>query len=86
MQAPPYARYNTYHNQKRQLLGNQAGNAAPAWRVNQAQARRDLVANKGSKILLSRLPVDVSESEVEVCLLLSVVCVSMESDHTAHYL
>ncbi|OCH85767.1 hypothetical protein OBBRIDRAFT_797835 [Obba rivulosa] len=71
MQAhPQHARLNTYHGPKRQLLGNQAGHAAPAWRVNQvAQAKKPggpSTVDPGSRILLSRLPLDVSESEVQV--------------------
>ena len=61
------SRYSYYHNQKRQLIGHQPGVAAPAWKVNQ-QARRAPGSQvlPGSKILLSRLPVDVGEDEVEV--------------------
>ncbi|EMD35439.1 hypothetical protein CERSUDRAFT_116201 [Gelatoporia subvermispora B] len=67
---PQHARLNTYHGTKRQLLGNQAGQAPPAWRVNQtAQAKKAVgssAVDSGSKILLSRLPLDVSEDEVQV--------------------
>lgn len=48
----------TNHSSKRQLLGNQAGRVPPAWRD---QRQTEL----GSKILLSRLPPDVGELEVE---------------------
>ncbi|KAF7791638.1 hypothetical protein EIP86_002658 [Pleurotus ostreatoroseus] len=60
-------RYNNYHNTKRQLVGYQPGLAAPAWKTNQ-QARKTsgTQAQQGSKILLSRLPPDVSQDEVEV--------------------
>ena len=44
---------------KRRLLGNQAGLVPPAWR--DSKSRED----HGSKILLSRLPPDVGEVEVE---------------------
>ncbi|PSR73983.1 hypothetical protein PHLCEN_2v10214 [Hermanssonia centrifuga] len=66
MQAQPPYRYNSYHGQKRQLLGSHAGNAAPAWKVNQ-QARKASGSQEllGSKILLSRLPTDVGEDEVQ---------------------
>ena len=47
-----------YHSSKRHLLGNQAGHVPPAWRD---QKQKD----QGSKILLSRLPPDVGELEVE---------------------
>lgn len=69
------ARLNTYHGPKRQLLGNHtAGRAAPSWRSNaipeeaaaaQAAAKRVTIRNlSGSKILLSCLPNDVSESDI----------------------
>ncbi|KAK7681360.1 hypothetical protein QCA50_015451 [Cerrena zonata] len=60
-------RFNNYHSSKRQLLGNQPGHAAPAWRVNNpaAPAPGKKVPEQGSKILLSRLPLDVAEEEVE---------------------
>ncbi|KAG0696594.1 hypothetical protein DFH29DRAFT_812790 [Suillus ampliporus] len=50
----------SYHGAKRTLLGNQAGNVPPAWRD-----AKDKQKERGSKILLSRLPVDVGETEVE---------------------
>ncbi|KAI0942071.1 hypothetical protein AcV7_002603 [Taiwanofungus camphoratus] len=72
MQAhPQHARLNAYHGTKRQLLGNQAGHAAPAWHTNHPVHGKKLAGpsnavEKGSKILLSRLPSDVGENEVEV--------------------
>ncbi|KIJ59391.1 hypothetical protein HYDPIDRAFT_100831 [Hydnomerulius pinastri MD-312] len=57
-QSKPLARINSYHNSKRHLLGNQTGQAAPAWRDQKPK-------DQGSKILLSRLPPDVGETEVE---------------------
>ncbi|KAI9567532.1 hypothetical protein HD554DRAFT_2107846 [Boletus coccyginus] len=51
-------RIANYHSPKRHLLGNQAGQVPPAWRD---QKQKD----HGSKILLSRLPPDVGELEVE---------------------
>lgn len=70
MQAQPqYARLNAYHGPKRKLLGIQAAHAPPAWRGNAAAGKRPAVPpppEKGSKILLSQLPVDVGENEVEV--------------------
>ncbi|KAJ3915781.1 hypothetical protein F5877DRAFT_47939 [Lentinula edodes] len=61
-------RYNSFHGPKQRVLGNwQAGNVAPAWRSSaqgQSQSfRRQQAA--GSKILLSQLPLDVGEKEVE---------------------
>ncbi|KAG8216746.1 hypothetical protein J3R82DRAFT_6961 [Butyriboletus roseoflavus] len=47
-----------YHSPKRHILGNQAGQVPPAWRD---QKQKD----QGSKILLSHLPPDVGELEVE---------------------
>lgn len=52
------SRIANYHSPKRLLLGNQAGQVPPAWRD---QKQKD----QGSKILLSRLPPDVGELEVE---------------------
>lgn len=74
MNGQPHARLNSYHGPKRQLLGNHAGHAAPAWRnVHELPGQtaalgknRHNVQEQGSKILLSRLPVDVGEKEVEV--------------------
>lgn len=67
-----YARLHTFHGSKRQLLGNQAGTAAPAWRGNVVSQNRaagvkgKAPAESGSTIFLSKLPVDVGEKEVEV--------------------
>ncbi len=68
-----YTRYNTFHTPKQQVLGNNAGHAAPAWRVAGSSGAnasigkgKQAASQAGSKILLSRLPVDVSEKEVEV--------------------
>ncbi|KAJ3868225.1 RNA-binding domain-containing protein [Lentinula novae-zelandiae] len=61
-------RYNSFHGPKQRVLGNwQAGNVAPAWRSSaqgQSQSLRRQQA-AGSKILLSQLPLDVGEKEVE---------------------
>lgn len=73
----PYARLNAFHGQKRQLLGNSAGHVPPAWRhagpptgphsaVNGPARGRMPTNEAGSKIFLSRLPMDVGETEVEV--------------------
>ncbi|RDB30822.1 mRNA export protein mlo3 [Hypsizygus marmoreus] len=69
MNGQPYARLNTFHGPKRQLLGNQAGYAAPAWRnvppiPGQVIGKGKHVA-QDSKIFLSKLPLDVGEKEVE---------------------
>ena len=56
---------NTYHSHKQRVLGNPATQPAPAWRAN-AKATSSSGSELGSKILLSRLPVDVVENEVEV--------------------
>lgn len=72
------ARLNSYHGPKRQLLGNPAGHVPPAWRNANVPAGLPHNANVasgsgtkkvvevGSKILLSNLPMDVGENEVEV--------------------
>ncbi|KAJ7927588.1 hypothetical protein B0H13DRAFT_2229283 [Mycena leptocephala] len=65
----PYARLNAFHGAKRQLLGNHAGQAPPAWRaagpstgpysaVNGQARGRQVPTEQGSKIFLSRLPMD----------------------------
>ncbi|KAF8155531.1 hypothetical protein B0H34DRAFT_713663 [Crassisporium funariophilum] len=68
-----HARINTFHGPKRQLLGNQAGHAPPAWRGNPpvpqghmpASAKGKMAQEQGSRIFLSKLPIDVGEKEVE---------------------
>ena len=68
----PYARSNNFHGPKRQLLGNQAGHAPPSWRTNgpvpvpQGGKGRGVPTDVGSRIFLSRLPIDVAEKDVEV--------------------
>lgn len=61
-----------HHNAKRQLLGNPAANVAPAWKVN-AQGKDKQKVEDGSKILLSRLPADVRELEVEASLVTALL-------------
>jgi RNA recognition motif. (a.k.a. RRM, RBD, or RNP domain) len=46
---------------KRQLVGNPAAIVPPAWRQNQQRTE-----DPGSKIIISKLPVDVGEAEIEV--------------------
>lgn len=59
-----HARLNNFHGTKRQLVGHQV---QPAWKPNAAANKAAQQAEaSGSKILLSRLPMDVSEKEVEV--------------------
>jgi hypothetical protein len=58
-------RPNSHRGGKRQLLGSPAANVAPAWKGN-AQAKEKQKLQEESKILLSRLPVDVGDTEVEV--------------------
>ena len=65
----PYARLNTFHGPKRQLLGNHAGKAPPSWRTtaptDASVSNGSAVREQGSRIFLSRLPVDVGEKDVE---------------------
>jgi hypothetical protein len=63
--SPPNGRINSYHGGKRQLLGSPAANVAPAWKAN-AQTKEKQKSHEESKILLSRLPMDVGDAEVEV--------------------
>jgi THO complex subunit 4 len=68
----PYARLNSFHGPKRQLLGHKAGQAPPSWKIASDQVGAGLVSKgktlqeQGSRIFLSRLPVDVGEKDVEV--------------------
>jgi THO complex subunit 4 len=71
------ARLNAYHGTKRQLIGTSAGQIAPAWRTSNgpggstalnghAAPLSKKALQRGSKILLSNLPMDVAETEIEV--------------------
>ena len=68
------ARLNAYHGTKRQLTGTSAGQVAPAWRTANGAATVNgstsplskKALQRGSKILLSNLPMDVAETEIEV--------------------
>ena len=71
------ARLNAYHGTKRQLLGSSAGQVAPAWRTFNGTGGAAAIngnvsppskkaSQRGSKILLSNLPMDVAETEIEV--------------------
>jgi THO complex subunit 4 len=71
----PQSRSNSFHTPKRKLIGHQAGQAPPAWRVSdpaqgpaslQAKNKLKMQEQLGSKILLTNLPSDVGEKEVEV--------------------
>lgn len=65
----PYARYNSFHGPKQRVLGSTAGNVPPAWRTPGQSSAPSGVGNRssllGSKILLSQLPTDVGEKEVD---------------------
>lgn len=61
------ARLNAYHGTKRQLIGTTASQVAPAWKTSSGTSPLSKKAlQRGSKILLSNLPMDVAEAEVEV--------------------
>lgn len=68
------ARLNAYHGTKRQLIGTTASQVAPAWRTpngtggpaGSTSPLSKKALQRGSKILLSNLPMDVAEAEVEV--------------------
>ena len=71
------ARLNAYHGTKRQLVGTTASHVAPAWRTSNGIGKAAAVngntlplskkaLQRGSKILLSNLPMDVAETEIEV--------------------
>ncbi|KAI0252506.1 hypothetical protein BJV78DRAFT_1201136 [Lactifluus subvellereus] len=70
------ARLNAYHGTKRQLIGSSAGRVPPAWRTSNGPGGAAAVngtaaplskkaLQRGSKILLSNLPMDVAETEIE---------------------
>ncbi|KAJ2935026.1 hypothetical protein H1R20_g2061, partial [Candolleomyces eurysporus] len=59
----PHARLNNFHGTKKQLLGH---HVQPAWKPNAVSAPSKQFEASGNKILLSRLPTDVGEKEVEV--------------------
>ncbi len=61
-----HPRLNNYHSHKQNILGNQGARPAPAWKPNARAAASGSGSEVGSKILLSRLPPDVVENEVEV--------------------
>lgn len=64
---PAHNRISSHNGAKRQILGNPAANVAPAWNVNITQPKdKQKAQQEGSKILLSRLPADVGDNEVEV--------------------
>ena len=70
------ARLNAYHGTKRQLIGTTASQVAPAWRTSNGTGGPATngstpplpkkALQRGSKVLLSNLPMDVAEAEVEV--------------------
>ncbi len=71
------ARLSAYHGAKRQLIGTTASQVAPAWRTSNGTGGPAATngstppfpkkaLQRGSKILLSNLPMDVAEAEVEV--------------------
>ncbi|RPD55997.1 hypothetical protein L227DRAFT_579211 [Lentinus tigrinus ALCF2SS1-6] len=61
-----HPRLNNYHSHKQHILGNQGARPAPAWKPNARAAASGSGSEVGSKILLSRLPADVVEDEVEI--------------------
>ncbi|RDX47239.1 hypothetical protein OH76DRAFT_1406127 [Lentinus brumalis] len=61
-----HPRLNNYHSHKQNILGNQGARPAPAWKPNARAAASGSGSEVGSKILLSRLPPDVVENEVEI--------------------
>jgi THO complex subunit 4 len=70
----PYARLNSFHGPKRRLLGHNPGQPPPSWKSAAAQdqaaallSKDKMIQEQGSRIFLSRLPVDVGEKDVEVC-------------------
>jgi hypothetical protein len=71
------ARLNAYYGTKRQLIGITASQVAPAWKTSNgtggpaatngsASSLSKKFLQCGSKMLLSNLPMDVAEAEVEV--------------------
>jgi THO complex subunit 4 len=71
------ARLNAYHGTKRQLVGTTASQVAPAWRTwngvggaaavnGKTSPLSKKASQRGSKVLLTNLPMDVAETEIEV--------------------
>ncbi|KAI0332818.1 hypothetical protein GY45DRAFT_1245993 [Cubamyces sp. BRFM 1775] len=58
------SRLNNYHTHKQKVLGNPSSHPAPAWKQN-AKGASGSNAEVGSRIIISRLPLDVVENEVE---------------------
>ncbi|KAJ8463930.1 hypothetical protein ONZ51_g9930 [Trametes cubensis] len=58
------SRLNNYHTHKQKILGNPSAQPAPAWKPN-AKGASGSNAEVGSRIIISRLPLDVVENEVE---------------------
>ncbi|KAI0822937.1 hypothetical protein BC628DRAFT_625624 [Trametes gibbosa] len=59
------SRLNSYHTPKQRILGNASAHPAPAWRPNAKAVASGSNTDPGSRILISRLPLDVVENEVE---------------------
>ncbi|KIY70506.1 hypothetical protein CYLTODRAFT_391955 [Cylindrobasidium torrendii FP15055 ss-10] len=69
MYRPGPSRYHSYHSAKQGIVGH--ARVAPAWRSNVASTSAPVLTRKpssnpnGSKILLSKMPLDVPETDVE---------------------
>jgi THO complex subunit 4 len=69
-----YPQMHSQSRSKRQLIGNPAAQVHPAWKLANYPSNSFVQQSKdkhkaeevGSKILLSRLPADVGENEIEV--------------------
>ncbi|CAA7269978.1 unnamed protein product [Cyclocybe aegerita] len=63
---PKFTRYNPFYNPKRQVVG--PAHVPPAWKTNGVAAgssKGKEPVERGSRIFISKLPVDVGEKEVE---------------------
>lgn len=58
-----HPRLNSYHNPKKQLLNQKAGKAPPAWKAESNDKKGKGVP--GSKVLISGLPPDVTQEELQ---------------------
>jgi len=58
-----HPRLNSYHNPKKQLLAQKAGRAPPAWKTESSEKKGK--GTPGSKIMISGLPPDVTQDELE---------------------
>lgn len=86
------SRLSSYHGAKRQVLGNTAGHPAPAWHPKHLNGvvppppkrSQGHTEAPGSKIIMSDLPHDVKEAEIEVRVVLVCGRLTRDADLCVH--